>query len=66
MGNFARAVTAGTIHLQYGRDGRLGTRITVNDMELKKGVTLIFVGLPDGVEPAPLDYISLLPARMVV
>ena len=46
-------------------DGHSATRITFHNVKIKKGDTLKIVGKPDGIEPAPLDYISLLPPGIV-
>lgn len=46
-------------------DGHSATRITFRGVKVNKGDTLKIVGTPDGVEPAPLDYISLLPPGIV-
>ncbi|KAJ7443919.1 alpha glucuronidase [Mycena galericulata] len=46
-------------------DGISATRITFPEVSIKQGDTLKIVGQADGVEPAPLDYVSLLPAGVV-
>ncbi|KAJ6484035.1 putative alpha-glucuronidase A [Mycena sanguinolenta] len=46
-------------------DGHSATRITFHDVTIKQGDTLKIVGQADGVEPAPLDYVSLLPAGVI-
>lgn len=46
-------------------DGHSATRITFNGVKVEKGDTLKIVGTPDGAEPAPLDYVVLLPAGVV-
>ncbi|KAF2248878.1 glycoside hydrolase family 67 protein [Trematosphaeria pertusa] len=42
-------------------DGHSATRITFRGVEVNKGDILKIVGKPDGIEPAPIDYISFLP-----
>ncbi|KAJ7232839.1 glycoside hydrolase superfamily [Mycena haematopus] len=46
-------------------DGHSATRITFPQVPIKKGDTLKIVGHADGVEPAPLDYVALLPAGVI-
>lgn len=46
-------------------DGHSATRITFHNVKIRKGDILKIVGKPDGIEPAPLDYISLLPPGIV-
>lgn len=46
-------------------DGHSATRITFRGVKVNKGDTLKIIGTPDGVEPAPLDYVSLLPPGIV-
>lgn len=46
-------------------DGHSAKRITLRGVKVKKGDTLKIVGTPSGVEPAPLDYISVLPQGVV-
>ncbi|KAK4119109.1 glycoside hydrolase family 67 protein [Parathielavia appendiculata] len=46
-------------------DGQTATRITFPGVKIKKGSTLKIVGTPDGLEPAPVDYISILPEGIV-
>lgn len=46
-------------------DGHSATRITFSEVNIIKGDTLKIVGTPDGIEPAPLDYVSLLPLGIV-
>jgi alpha-glucuronidase len=61
----------GDIEYNLGRapspyvDGQTATRITFNGVKIKKGSTLKIVGMPDGLEPAPVDYISILPEGIV-
>lgn len=52
---------APSIHL----DGHSATRITFRDVKVNKGDTLKIVGRPDGIEPAPIDYVSFLPPGTV-
>ncbi|KAL2128682.1 hypothetical protein VTI74DRAFT_8841 [Chaetomium olivicolor] len=42
-------------------DGQTATRKTFYGVKIKKGSTLKIVGTPDGEEPAPIDYVSILP-----
>lgn len=46
-------------------DGHSATRIKFKGVKVKKGDVLKIVGTPDGVEPAPLDYVALLPQGIV-
>jgi alpha-glucuronidase len=46
-------------------DGHSATRITFKGIELSKGDVLKIVGRPDGIEPAPLDYVSFLPMDII-
>lgn len=46
-------------------DGHSAIRKTFADVKVKKGSVLKIVGEPDGVEPAPLDYVSVLPKGVV-
>ncbi|KAJ7733677.1 glycoside hydrolase superfamily [Mycena metata] len=46
-------------------DGHSATRITFPQVPIKKGDTLKIVGQANGVEPAPLDYVVLLPAGVI-
>ena len=46
-------------------DGHSATRITFRGVKVAKGDTLRIVGTPDGIEPAPLDYVALLPPGVV-
>ncbi|KAK1145233.1 hypothetical protein N8T08_004386 [Aspergillus melleus] len=46
-------------------DGHSAIRITFRDVKVKKGDVLKIVGQADGVEPAPLDYVVLLPDGVV-
>ena len=46
-------------------DGHSATRITFHNVKLAKGDTLKIAGTPDGTEPAPLDYVVVLPAGVV-
>jgi alpha-glucuronidase len=46
-------------------DGHTASRITFKGISIKKGATLKIVGTPDGLEPAPLDYVSILPEGIV-
>lgn len=42
-------------------DGQTATRITWKGVEVANGDVLMVVGVPDGEEPAPLDYVSVMP-----
>ncbi|KAJ5933791.1 hypothetical protein N7454_006120 [Penicillium verhagenii] len=46
-------------------DGHSATRTKFRGVEIKNGDTLKIVGTPDGDEPAPVDYISILPQGVV-
>jgi len=61
----------GDIEYNLGRapspyiDGQTAARITFPGVKIKKGNTLKIVGTPDGLEPAPVDYVSILPEGTV-
>lgn len=46
-------------------DGHSATRVTFRDVEVQPGDVLEIVGEPDGIEPAPLDYVALLPGGVI-
>ncbi|KAJ4331399.1 hypothetical protein N0V87_009189 [Didymella glomerata] len=46
-------------------DGHTATRITFKGVAVQKGDMVRITGQPDGIEPAPLDYISFLPPGIV-
>jgi alpha-glucuronidase len=46
-------------------DGQTATRVTFKGVGFRKGSVLKIVGTPDGLEPAPLDYVSILPEGVV-
>lgn len=46
-------------------DGHSATRIGIEGVELKKGDVLKIIGIVDGIELAPLDYVSILPAGII-
>ncbi|KAL4962759.1 alpha-glucuronidase [Aspergillus stella-maris] len=46
-------------------DGQTAARITFRDVHVKEGSILRIVGTPDGKEPAPVDYVSILPMNVV-
>ncbi|KAF2660931.1 glycoside hydrolase family 67 protein [Lophiostoma macrostomum CBS 122681] len=46
-------------------DGHSATRITFKSVQVQAGDILKVVGQPDGIELAPLDYISFLPPGVV-
>jgi alpha-glucuronidase len=45
--------------------GHSASRITFKGVKIQKGDELKIVGAPDGIEPAPLDYILVLPPGIV-
>jgi alpha-glucuronidase len=47
-------------------DGHSATRITFRNVTVAQGSTVKVVGRPDGIEPAPLDYLSFLPVGGVI
>ncbi|KAJ5198886.1 Glycoside hydrolase superfamily [Penicillium cf. griseofulvum] len=46
-------------------DGHSAIRIKFRGVKVRKGDMLKIVGVPDGIELAPLDYVALLPAGIV-
>ncbi|KAE9395330.1 alpha-glucuronidase A [Gymnopus androsaceus JB14] len=46
-------------------DGHSATRITFRDVQVNQGDVLKIVGNPSGVEPAPIDYVVLLPQGVI-
>ena len=46
-------------------DGHTATRITFKGIEVRKGDVVRITGQPDGIEPAPIDYLSFLPPGIV-
>ncbi|KAJ5343065.1 uncharacterized protein N7506_002889 [Penicillium brevicompactum] len=42
-------------------DGHSATRVKFRGVKVKHGDSLKIVGMPDGTEPAPLDYVAFLP-----
>ncbi|KAF2163139.1 glycoside hydrolase family 67 protein [Zasmidium cellare ATCC 36951] len=46
-------------------DGHSATRVTFPDVKIQKGDVLTIKGTPDGIEPAPVDYVALLPRGVV-
>lgn len=46
-------------------DSHSATRITFKGVKVMKGDVLKIVGKPDGIEPAPIDYVSFLPPGVV-
>jgi alpha-glucuronidase len=49
-------------HLPSDRmNGHTSTRRTISDVKLREGDVLKIVGHPDGGEPAPLDYVEIIP-----
>ncbi|PKS08772.1 hypothetical protein jhhlp_004825 [Lomentospora prolificans] len=61
----------GDLEYELGRapspyiDGHTAARITFKDVHVESGSTLRIVGTPDGLEPAPIDYISILPEGVI-
>jgi alpha-glucuronidase len=43
-------------------DGSTSTRITLRDVEIHRGDIVKVTGRPDGTEPAPLDYVEIVPS----
>jgi alpha-glucuronidase len=52
-------------HFSQLPDGNSATRITFPGINLQEGDLLMIVGVPDGNELAPLDYVSILPQGVV-
>ncbi|CAG8407104.1 unnamed protein product [Penicillium salamii] len=46
-------------------DGHSATRVKFRKIKVKRGDQLKIFGMPDGTEPAPLDYVALLPAGTI-
>ena len=46
-------------------DGHSATRITFRGIQIQQGDTITIVGTPDGIEPAPIDYVAVLPPGVV-
>ncbi|KAF2029694.1 alpha-glucuronidase [Setomelanomma holmii] len=46
-------------------DGHSATRITFNGVQVQQGDEVRITGQADGIEPAPLDYVSFLPPGIV-
>ncbi|OQV01302.1 hypothetical protein CLAIMM_06683 [Cladophialophora immunda] len=46
-------------------DGHSASRITFPGVKIETGDMLKIVGTPDGIEPAPLDYVAILPKGVV-
>ncbi|EME38625.1 glycoside hydrolase family 67 protein [Dothistroma septosporum NZE10] len=46
-------------------DGHSATRVTFRNIAVSRGDVLKIVGTPSGLEPAPLDYVALLPPGVV-
>lgn len=46
-------------------DGHSATRITFRNVTIANGDMLKIVGMPNGIEPAPLDYVAVLPSGVV-
>ncbi|KAL4938327.1 hypothetical protein BDV06DRAFT_231929 [Aspergillus oleicola] len=46
-------------------DGQTAARITFRDVHVEAGSILRIIGTPDGEEPAPVDYVSILPDGII-
>jgi alpha-glucuronidase len=46
-------------------DGHSATRITFEGVEVQRGEEVRIIGHADGIEPAPIDYLSFLPQGIV-
>ncbi|KAL2822679.1 alpha-glucuronidase A [Aspergillus cavernicola] len=46
-------------------DGQTAARVTFKHVHVESGSTLHIVGIPDGKEPAPVDYVSILPKGVI-
>lgn len=46
-------------------DGQSAVRVVFDGVEVRKGDEIRIVGVPDGEEGAPVDYVSLLPRGIV-
>lgn len=46
-------------------DGHSAIRVTFKNVTVSRGDRLVITGRPSGVEPAPLDYVSILPVGVV-
>lgn len=46
-------------------DGHSATRITFPSIQIGRGDILKIIGQPDGLEPAPIDYVSIFPEGVV-
>ncbi|OCL09911.1 glycoside hydrolase family 67 protein [Glonium stellatum] len=46
-------------------DGHSATRRTFRNVTIENGDVLQIVGTPNGIEPAPLDYVALLPPGLI-
>jgi len=61
----------GDLEYELGRapspyiDGHTAARITFKGVQVESGSILRIVGTPDGEEPAPVDYISILPEDVI-
>ncbi|KAM3578639.1 hypothetical protein VKS41_008839 [Umbelopsis sp. WA50703] len=60
VGDFYSNTTMGHTPSIY-LDGISATRYTFHSVHIKSGDSLRIVGTPDGSEPAPLDYVAILP-----
>ena len=46
-------------------DGHSATRITFKGVQITRGDSLKIIGTPDGIEPAPVDYVAILPPGLI-
>ena len=46
-------------------DGHSATRITFRGVKIQEGDMLKITGTPNGIEPAPIDYVAVLPPGVV-
>ncbi|PYI17953.1 putative alpha-glucuronidase A [Aspergillus japonicus CBS 114.51] len=63
VGNFRNHSLGNSVSIYL--DGHSATRVTFRGVEIQTGDELKIVGRPDGVEPAPVDYVVILPAGVV-
>ncbi|KAF1955962.1 alpha-glucuronidase [Byssothecium circinans] len=71
VGNTTVGIWTGDLEDKLGHapsiyiDGHSATRITFKGVKVIKGDLLKIMGQPDGIEPAPIDYVSFLPPGVV-
>jgi alpha-glucuronidase len=61
VGHWTADNTLPPVHIDLHPDGETSTRIMFNHVQIQPGDTLTLRGTPDGDEPAPVDYIELIP-----